>query len=231
VARRLALGFVGILLLIMQPAEILAEPFRATPAIPLGYSPNCVVEGDFNKDGKPDLAIADRNGNSIRIMLGNGEGGFSPAVSYPVSGSQDFMVAEDLNGDGNLDLVVLTSYGIGIVDVLLGNGDGTFQAAVPYAINPNDTELVVGDFNGDGKLDIMTNKSLLIGKGDGTFFPAINSPLNGITFGLAAGDFNGDGKLDIVASDTSHVFVYTQLGARPRRSFPSTLECRSLLRI
>jgi len=220
VARRLALGFVGILLLIMQPAEILAEPFRATPAIPLGYSPNCVVEGDFNKDGKPDLAIADRNGNSIRIMLGNGEGGFSPAVSYPVSGSQDFMVAEDLNGDGNLDLVVLTSYGIGIVDVLLGNGDGTFQAAVPYAINPNDTELVVGDFNGDGKLDIMTNKSLLIGKGDGTFFPAINSPLNGITFGLAAGDFNGDGKLDIVASDTSHVFVYTQLGGPASAVFP-----------
>jgi hypothetical protein len=121
----------------------------------------------------------------------------------------------DLNGDGNLDLVV--ALGGTNITVLLGKGDGTFQAPVNYAAGSSPSVVAVADFNGDGKLDIAVGNigdnsnpsmSILLGNGDGTFQPAVNYSVPCCPSSIVAGDFNEDGKLDlVVATDAASVLL------------------------
>src|SRR5437879_3877578 len=131
------------------------------------FLPYSVTVGDFNGDGKLDLAVANRCGSPcargiVSVLLGNGDGTFQAAVSYD-SGANlpTWVTAGDFNGDGKLDLAVANNCANGntcpngVVGILLGNGDGTFQAAVPYYSGGNLAySVTVGDFNGDGKLDL-----------------------------------------------------------------------------
>lgn len=171
-----------------------------------------VAVGDFNMDGKLDLAVVNATTLNVSILLGNGEGTFQTAVNYPVGLVAFSLLVADFNGDGKLDLAVgdITNNGPSNVSILLGNGDGTFQTAVSYIAGANNGSnwLAAGDFNGDGRLDLVVgnlgsnasgNVSILLGDGDGTFQPAVNY---GTGQGGAAvpGDFNGDGKLDIAAA-------------------------------
>ncbi len=91
-----------------------------------GFATECAAVGDFNGDGKPDIAAANASSDTISVLIGRGDGTFLPAVNYTVPGSPYFVAAGDLNGDGVLDLAV-TIFG-GQVLLLMGNGDGTFQA-------------------------------------------------------------------------------------------------------
>src|SRR5579862_6341108 len=164
---------------------------------------NSAVVGDFNGDGKMDLAAVsdDTSGtDSVFILLGNGDGTLQPAVQYSVGLDSQYLVSGDFNGDGILDLAV-TNGGDANVSIFPGNGDGTFrlQPAIGVGIGPR--HLVAGDFNGDGKLDLaiaaQTDIEILLGNGDGTFkSPIITSEPDG-PIGITAGDFNQDGKLDL----------------------------------
>ena len=174
--------------------------------------------GDFNGDGKADLAMTDANGLNVSILLSNGDGTFKPPVSYP-AGNPNAVVTADFNGDGKLDLAVADNNGPntnGAVAILLGNGDGTFKAAVNYSAGLDPNAIAVGDFNGDGKLDVVVANSdgadisVLLGDGDGTFQPATSystgsgsSPLS-----VAVGDFNRDGKLDLVVGQFNALSVF-----------------------
>jgi hypothetical protein len=179
---------------------------------PLSYSILSFAAGDFNKDGKADLVVTTSYNNSpaLNIYLSNGDGTFSPGMSYVVYPSSYVAVA-DVNGDGNLDLIVVASgFGSGSnLLVFLGNGDGTFKNPI---FGPSDTYIsqpVVADFNHDGKLDVVVGTSkgiaFLAGNRDGTFGTQLYSDTGfQISGPLIASDFNGDGKLDLAAHNGSY---------------------------
>ena len=209
-------------LLILCSTTVLAQappPVSFLPAVnySVGSHPYTVVVGDFNGDGKPDLAVANQGSNNVSVLLGKGDGTFQAAVNY-VTGIEPYSVAVgDFNGDGKLDLAV-ENYGSSTVSVLLGNGDGTFQTAVNYATGVGSIVVVVGDFNGDGKLDLAVanvdsnNVSVLLGKGDGTFRTAVNYGAGDEPYAEAVGDFNGDGKPDLAVANQDSNNVSVLLG-------------------
>ena len=171
-----------------------------------GVSPVSVAVGDFNGDGKPDLAIA--GGNIVSVLLGNGDGTFQAPIEFPTGIGSARIVVGDFNGDGKLDLAVLALGGT-TVSVHLGNGDGTFRAGPSYPAGVDLMFIAVGDFNRDGKLDlVVANKGtfpnftdgsvlVLMGNGDGTFQPAVAYGPVVNPYSVAVGDFNGDGNLDL----------------------------------
>jgi VCBS repeat-containing protein len=112
-----------------------------------------VAVGDFNGDGKQDLAVANYNTSNVSVLLGTGTGAFQGAISYAAGRLPRAVAVGDFNGDGKQDLAVANHLS-DTVSVLLGSGAGTFASAVPYAAGEGPDSVAVGDFNGDGKQDL-----------------------------------------------------------------------------
>jgi hypothetical protein len=147
---------------------------QPNPPIPgFNYNPAQVIAADFNKDGIPDLAVAnftpvnqnppeDDQQSSVSIMLGKGDGTFTNAPGSPITVGlyATNLAAADFNQDGNTDLAVdnqgdVNDFPTQTLSLLLGNGNGTFTAAGPpaqLAKSPND--LVTADFTGNGSTDL-----------------------------------------------------------------------------
>lgn len=165
-----------------------------------GIASGAIAAADLNGDHKVDLVIA--SGNSVVVMLGNGEGTFQSPAAFDTGDDAHGLAVADVNRDGIPDIVT-ASFLSGTVSVLLGNGDGTFQAPRVYPTNANSLLLVaVADFNGDGNPDLAISSyggpiggGIMLGNGDGTFQAPIG--LNEAS-ALAVGDLNGDGKMDLV---------------------------------
>ncbi len=177
----------------------------------LSYYALGLVAGDFNQDGRLDVALIDGN-NQLTILLGKGDGTFtiSTATLKNNNGSPSDdvnslnLVVGDFNGDGIPDLA--STGGVNnAIDVLLGNGDGTFAEQPSVVPSTGANQIAAGDLNGDGFDDLATVKagavSILFSNGDGTFSiqPAATVAGNG---GIAIGDFNGDGQPDIAVDNS-----------------------------
>jgi hypothetical protein len=184
-----------------------------------------VVAGDYNGDGKLDLACECQNttgGLAMGIMLGNGDGTFQPPIESLTQTSNEAIpaLAADFNGDNKLDVVTLETGGVGgilipaFAQLMIGNGDGTFQIGANYSLLLDwvPVSAVAADFNGDGKLDFAVTEldcstgngcgesgALLVflGNGDGTFQQLPPYYFDGGVGTISVADFDGDDKLDI----------------------------------
>jgi hypothetical protein len=187
----------------------------------LPYNAWGVATADFDLDSKADLAVANRDQNTVSVYRGNGNGTFSLAQEISV-GSQPTSVAfAIINGfDSFLDVSVANS-GSDSIQMLLGNGSGSFSSLDVYATGTGTRSVSFGHFNNDGPPDMaVTNYysgyvNIYIGQGGGAFFNAPTGYYVGpAPMSVTIGKFNGDSNEDLaVVHESGTVSILTGNGA------------------
>ena len=210
----------------------------ASKVYPTGSGPVAVATGDFDADGKLDLATANSAGNSVTILLGNGDGSFVVKREFSTGQIPTGIASGDVNGDGKLDLVTCNQ-GTNTVSILLGIGDGTFGPSTDFATGTGPVAILLADLNGDGVLDVVTANfnantvSVQLGNGDGTLRPSVDYPTGTGPSAIVAGDFNNDGKPDLTTANATANSISLLLGNGDgtfglKSDFPTEIEPVSL---
>jgi len=166
-----------------------------------------VAAGDFNEDGKLDLAVATSNGE-VTILLGNGSGSFTAQTPFSAGSSAQGIAAADLNSDGHWDLVV-TNPIAGTATVLLGLGTGSFTSAATLTAGVSPYGVAIADFNLDGIPDIAVGNadgsiSVFLAGASGVYLPASTPDTGAPAIAIVSGDFNEDGIPDLAVLNTDN---------------------------
>lgn len=212
---------------VARAAQIRSNPSESFDrvVVPTGHAPGSIVVADVNRDGKPDLIVANNEDGTVSVLLGDGKGHFDPAAGSPVTcgrSPSDIAVA-DMNRDGNPDLVIANT-GTPYLTILLGNGKGGFVPSPhsPFATvsYPHVHGVVAADFMGNGRPAVITDSwghdqiLMLLGDGNGnlilpgTLFHTGKRPYER----LRSADLNGDGRPDVVTTDMDSNAVTVLLG-------------------
>ncbi|MCH2050182.1 MAG: VCBS repeat-containing protein, partial [Trichodesmium sp. ALOHA_ZT_67] len=172
----------------------------------VGDEPRSLVVGDFNRDGIPDLAVANRADDDVSVLSGKGDGSFGSATNFFVGDRPESLAAGDFNGDGIPDLAVANA-GSDNVSVLSGKDDGSFARRTNFPVGDEPRSVAVGDFDRNGIPDLAVanrdsnNVSVLLGNGEGSFGSATNFLVGDEPISVAVEDFNGDGIPDLAAAN------------------------------
>ncbi|MGC1434427.1 MAG: VCBS repeat-containing protein [Terriglobales bacterium] len=173
--------------------------------------PYHVVASHLTNSGNVDLAVGDYLSDRVSILLGNGDGTFQKALTFPVPAPIGIAVG-DFNEDGIQDVAVVETGGTadGAIAIFLGDGKGHFKLSASYALGVGSDQIAVADLNGDGHLDVaVTNFGFggaqgsimtFFGDGHGKLKDRKTYPLKGEPDGIAAGDLDGDSLPDIAVT-------------------------------
>ncbi|MGO8720336.1 MAG: FG-GAP-like repeat-containing protein [Acidobacteriaceae bacterium] len=199
-------------------------------AVPNG--PTYLAVGDFNRDGKPDLAVTQSTGATVSLLINNTlptptpRGGLNFVAPHTLINGHgnmaDGVAVADFNHDGYPDIAA-SYFEDNSVRVLPGIGGGNFNPAVAYPVGKQPYSVTAGDLNNDGFADLVTANagdntiSVLMnsGSGNGRFFAAQSYPVGRLPYQVAIGDLNGDGIPDLAVTnygDNTVSILYGQVG-------------------
>jgi len=171
----------------------------------VGDAPSAIVAGDFDQDGRPDLAVANDASHDVSVMLAAGGGRFVPGQRLPVGFFPQSLLAIDLNGDAHLDLVADDR-------ILFGDGDGGFTNGPALYAGYRPLAVASGDLDGDGRIDLAVADpgdfnflpgavALFLNAGGGRFLPAGRLEAGPAPVAVVVADLDGDGRPDLTAAD------------------------------
>lgn len=189
--------------------------FEAPVTVAVGTTPTSVRLADFNGDGHPDLVVTNEQitmpfiGDSVSVLLNNGDGTFQARISFEVGYEPQETVAVDLNGDSSLDLAVVNLMGHNI-SVLLNDGSGSFSSGGDYESHHMPTGVSAADLDNDGDQDLIAPNSdaydrsvvsVILNNGDGSFQATVYYNSGGAPLRTFVSDLDKDNDIDIVVAN------------------------------
>lgn len=200
-----------------------------------GKLPRAVAVGDFNDDGRPDVAVSNQGSNDITVRLNNTATGanqpsFSEATSLAGGFAPSAVATADINRDGKADLVAANvgsdDVTVHLNDTARGAGTPTFGKATHFAVGASPIAIAVGDFNRDGRPDVavanqaantvtLRMNETASGARQPSFANGANIPAGNVPVALAAGDFNADGLPDLAALNADGQSIVILVNATP----------------
>ncbi len=200
-----------------QPCGVTLGPLFSNPEFLTGDQPLAVATGDLNDDGAIDMVVLNYSyddyppqGGNISVLLSRGDGTFTDDVQYAVGDRPRSVAIGDLDGDGDLDLVVANQhnkYNTEGISLLLNRGDGTFDENVFIEGGDHPWSIAVGDLDGDGDLDLAVanavgdNISVLLNNGNATFADHVLYAAGDGPVSIVIGDVDGDGDFDLATAN------------------------------
>jgi hypothetical protein len=184
----------------------------AAVTVSVGIDPQYLAKGDFNEDGHLDFVVVNNGSNQVRIVFGNGSGGFTPSpVHINVGANPSSVVVAKFNRDDHLDLAV-ANRDDSTVTVLFGDGMGNFNPDPfgPYSVGgfsgATPSDIVAADFNNDGLIDIAVANA----DSDEVNILFNLEPLAGPTIAVGAGGGGGPHVITYAANGNvlSSFFAY-----------------------
>ena len=166
--------------------------------------------GDFNKDGRRDLVVANSGSNEVSVLIGKGDGTFQPAISIPITGGPRGIAVADFDRDGADDFAVAVAINSNVT-IFYGNGQGAFSSGATLGVSGSASGVVARDVTGDLIPDILVTDqvsnvvSAFYSTGSTRQFRH-DSRFDDITVSrgpIAAGaaDVDGDGRSDGIAAN------------------------------
>ncbi|HJQ70039.1 MAG TPA: FG-GAP-like repeat-containing protein [Blastocatellia bacterium] len=209
--------------------------FATAVSFPVGAAPEALAVGDFNGDGRSDIAVANFDSDNVTVLLGLGNGTFLGAGNHPsICFSPVTVATGDFNNDNKLDIAAADGR-CGSGNLYRGFGNGMFQPSIGFPAGFCPQAIIAGDFNRDGNLDIAvanaegclaaptkenpkaptsmpSSVSITLGNGNGTFQSLVSYSINFGPSDLVSGDFNRDTILDIAVTAAGSNAVAILLG-------------------
>ncbi|HVM02564.1 MAG TPA: VCBS repeat-containing protein, partial [Acidimicrobiales bacterium] len=208
----------AVLASLVAPAPPAAADF-ASGVYGVGTRPNRIAAGDFDGDGRLDLATADSGSGTVSVLRGQPDRRFALAATVPVGRSPFGLAAGRFDADGTTDLAVASLAGDQVSILLGGPGGGlTAGPALPAGAGAGPAAVAVLDADGDGRLDLAVANfgagtvALFRGLGDGRFDPAGSHPVGRGPIALAVADLDGNGTADLATANAQSNDVSVLLG-------------------
>lgn len=200
-----ALALAGLALLLLLPAVALAGAFvpGSSTTHTVGAGPRAIATGDFNEDGRPDMAVGNEGASGVSVLLGLAGGGFAPAVLYNTGPVPGEIAVADFDRDGHLDFAV-GHYNTNTVVIMRGTGAGTFTTGLTLTGPPHPEGMVAADLNFDGLPDLATCGYASQSTGTASVWLNTGTPGGALSFGArsdyAVGAWPNSIKFGLVGS-------------------------------